>query len=215
MGALARVHAVLRRSLETILKVTSQPIAEADRAGLVDFTERFTRFLEVHHDGEEEIIFPALTAAAARGSVEGPPASVAAWRAEHERLLARLAALKTACAELARGESAQGVRAAALEVRETLLPHLDVEEATLDGALLARLLPENEAVAMALAASKHGQQHGGPKVLMMFVHALTDDEQRAQFAELPWFVRKVLVKRVWARDFRPCLKFAHNPSVAL
>ena len=42
-----------------------------------------------------------------------------------------------------------------------------------------------------------------------------NDEQRAQFGPLPWFVRKILMKRVWARDFRPCLKFAHNPALAL
>lgn len=50
---------------------------------------------------------------------------------------------------------------------------------------------------------------------MMFVYALTDDEQRAHFAQLPWFVPKVLMKRVWSRAFQPCLKYAHNPSFAL
>jgi hemerythrin-like domain-containing protein len=215
VGGLARVHAVLRRSLETILRVTSGPIPESDRAGFADFTERFTRFLEVHHDGEEEVVFPVLTAAAERASADGPAGSVTGWRADHQKLLARLAALKTASAEFGRGGSAEALRGAALEVREILLPHLDAEEATLDGALLAKLLPKDEALEMLMAASKHGQQHGGPKVLMMFVHALSDDEQRAHFAQLPWFVRKILMKRVWSRDFRPCLKFAHNPSVAL
>jgi len=96
-----------------------------------------------------------------------------------------------------------------------LVPHLAAEAAALDGALLAKLMSMEQALAMMQAASKHGQAHGAPKVLMMFVHALSDDEQRAHFAKLPWFVRKILMKRVWARDFRPCLKFAHNPSFAL
>lgn len=107
------------------------------------------------------------------------------------------------------------MRAAALEVRELLIPHLDAEESTIDGAVVAKMMSEGEATAMIMAASKHGQQHGGPEVLIMFVHALTDDEQRAHFGQMPWFVRKILVKLVWARSFRPCLKFAHNPSVAL
>jgi hemerythrin-like domain-containing protein len=212
---LARVHAVLRRSLETIVRVASAPVAEADRAAFAAFTEHFTRFLEVHHDGEEEIIFPTVTKAAERAAVDGAAASVVGFRADHERLLERLAALKTACAQFRTGGPPEPLRDAALGVRELLLPHLDAEEATLDAPIVAKLFSMNDAKEMLLAASKHGQDHGGPKALMMFVHGLADDEQRTQFAEIPWFVRKVLMKRVWARDFKPCLKFAHNPTFAL
>jgi hypothetical protein len=212
---LTRVHAVLRRSLDTIVRVASAPVNDADRAAFAEFTERFVRFLEVHHDGEEEVIFPAVSAAAARHSLDAPAASVVAWRADHERLLTRLATLKAACAPFRAGGPAEPLREAAVGVRELLIPHLDAEEAMLDGALLAKLMSMDEAMAMLAAASKHGQDHGGPKVLMMFVHGLADDEQRAHFAQIPWFVRKVLMKRVWSRDFRPCLKFAHNRSFAL
>jgi hypothetical protein len=215
VGGLARVHAVLRRSLDTIVRVAGQPIAEGDRAGFAGFTDRFVRFLEVHHDGEEEIVFPAVTKAAARASDEAPVASVAAWRADHERLLTRLAALKTASAQFRGGGSAEPLREAAAGVRELLIPHLDAEEATLDAALVAKLMSMDEAMAMILAAGKHGQQHGGPQVLMIFVYSLTDDEQRAHFGKLPWFVRKLLMKRIWSRPFQPCLKFAFNPSFAL
>jgi hypothetical protein len=169
----------------------------------------------VHHDGEEEIFFPAITKAAARASVDGAAAKVGAFRADHERLLARLAALKTACAEFRAGGPAEPLRGAALGVRDLLLPHLDAEEAAYDAALVAKLFQKSEAMELHVAASKHGQNHGGPKVLMMLVHGLADDEQRAHFAEIPWFVRKVLMKRIWARDFKSCLKFAHNPSFAL
>ena len=50
---------------------------------------------------------------------------------------------------------------------------------------------------------------------MLLVYALTDEEQKAQFAGMPWLVRKLLLKRIWARSFRGCLKYAHNPSIAL
>jgi hypothetical protein len=50
---------------------------------------------------------------------------------------------------------------------------------------------------------------------MLLVHSLTDAEQKDQFGAMPWLVRKVLLKRVWARDFRSCLKYAHNASIAL
>lgn len=214
---LSRVHAVLRRSLETIVRVASGPVAEGDRAAFAQFTDHFTRFLEVHHDGEEEVIFPAVKTAAERHAPPdaGPVARVAQWRADHEKLLTRLAALKAASAQFRGGGSAEPLRDAAAGVRELLIPHLDSEEAAIDGVLLAQLMSMDDAVGMIMAASKHGQQHGGPKVLMLFVHSLTDDEQRAHFDKIPWFVRKILMKRIWARDFRPCLRYAHNASFAL
>jgi hypothetical protein len=62
---------------------------------------------------------------------------------------------------------------------------------------------------------EHGQRVGGPPVLTFIVHALTDDEQKAHFGRMPWFVRKLLLKRIWSRGFRGCLKYAHNASIAL
>ena len=96
-----------------------------------------------------------------------------------------------------------------------MFPHLAAEESALDGAAIAKLLRADEVAALEVASSEHGQRVGGPQVLMLLVHALTDDEQKAQFAAMPWFVRKVLVKRIWARGFRGCLKYAHNPSISL
>ena len=77
------------------------------------------------------------------------------------------------------------------------------------------MLCADEVTEIELASSKHGQRVGGPWVLMLLIHALTDDEQKAHFDAMPWLVRKLLVKRVWARGFRGCLKYAHNASIAL
>src|SRR5262249_51779618 len=63
------IHSALRRSLETIIRVSANPIPERDRAGFVEFCERFTALLRTHHEGEEEIVFPKLTHAAARSSM--------------------------------------------------------------------------------------------------------------------------------------------------
>jgi hypothetical protein len=212
---LLRIHTALRRSLDTIVRVSADAIPESDRAGFADFCARFTRFLRTHHDGEEEIIFPKVTEAAQRASMPAAASDVTAWRADHEKLLVHLAALEAAVAELRRGGPREPLHRAAGEVRDFLFPHLGAEEAALDGAAFGKLFGADEIAALGRAASKHGQRVGGPAVLMLLVHALTDDEQLAQFAEMPWFVRKVLVKRIWARGFRGCLKYAHNPSIAL
>ncbi len=215
MQGLARVHAALRRSLDAIVSALGKPLPESDRAGFADFCQRFTHFLKTHHDGEEEIIFPALTQAATRAAVQETILGVAAWRGEHEALLGRLGAFEAACAQFAGCGEQEPLSRAAGEVRAQLFPHLDGEEAAIDAALLGRLMTAEQLAEMAVEASKHGQRVGGPKALMLFVHGLSDAEQVAQFSQIPWLVRKVLMKRIWARGFRRCLKYAHNPAFAL
>jgi hypothetical protein len=213
--SLNRIHTALRRSLDTIVRVSAAPLADGDRAGFAEFCGRFTRFLHVHHDGEEQIVFPKLTEVAARASLPAYASDVTGWRADHEKLLGHLSAFETATAQFRSGGSQETLHRTAGEVRDVLFAHLAAEESALDGAGLAKLLRADEVLALGVASAKHGQRVGGPPVLMLVVHALTDDEQKAHFAEMPWLVRKLLLKRLWARSFHDCLKFAHNPSIAL
>jgi len=213
--SLGRIHTALRRSLETIIRVSKDPVPEGDRGDFADFCERFTRFLHTHHDGEEEIVFPKLTEVAGRGSLPESASEVTKWRADHQSLLVHLKAFDAACAQFRTGGPLEPLHRTANEVRGVLFPHLDAEEKVLDGSPLAKLLRDDEVFALESAASKHGQRTGGPKVLMLLVHQLTDDEQIAQFSQMPWIVRKVLMKWIWAGGFRGCLKYAHNPSIAL
>jgi hemerythrin-like domain-containing protein len=213
--ALATIHVALRRSLDTIVQTVAAPIPESERSGFADFCERFARLLHSHHDGEEEVVFPVLTEAATRAAMPERVANVAKWRAEHQSLLSHLRDFETACVGFRSGGSQAPLERAAKEVRAELIPHLDVEESVVDASLIAKLLGPEQVMQVGMAAAKHGQQSAGPKALMLFVHALTDDEQRFQFAQIPWFVRKVLIKRIWSRDFRGCLKYAHNQNVAL
>lgn len=213
--AVNRIHTALRRTLDTIVRVAAAPVPDSDRNDLADFCGRFTRFLHVHHDGEETIVFPKLTEGAARAALPAYASDVTGWRADHKKLLGHLSAFETATAQFRTGGSPDRLRQTAGDVRDVLFPHLAAEEAALDGAALAKLLRADEVAAMEIASSQHGQRVGGPQVLMLLIHALTDDEQKAHLGAMPWLVRKVLVKRIWARSFRGCLKYAHNASIAL
>jgi hemerythrin-like domain-containing protein len=212
--SLLRIHSALRRILDTIVRVSAAPVPEDDRAAFADFSGGFTRFLHAHHQSEEEIVFPKLSEVAARASQPAYAANVADWRADHEKLLVHLAALETAIAQFRTGRSPERLQKTAVDVRDFLFPHLLAEETALDGGL-AKLLRADEALALDVASAKHGQRVGGPRLLVLLVHALTDAEQQAQFGAMPWFVRKVLLKRIWTRGFRGCLKYAHNPSISL
>jgi hemerythrin-like domain-containing protein len=212
---LLRIHAALRRSLETITRVSADAIPDSDRAGFADFCARFTQFLRTHHDGEEEIVFPKLVEAAGRTSRPELASSVTDWRSDHKKLLVQLSALEAAIAQLRTGGPQEPLQRAANEVRDLLHPHLAAEEKALDGSALGGLLRAEEIDKLEVASAKHGQRVGGPRVLMLLVHELSDDEQQAHFSKMPWLVRKLLIKRIWAGSFRGCLKYAHNPSIAL
>jgi hypothetical protein len=215
MHGLTLVHSALRRSLETIRRVAEQPIPDGDRAAFAEFTGRFLAFLRSHHDGEEEIAFPAFERGFAAAQLPEAAAEIGRWRAAHEKLLAALDALESATATFARTGARAELAKASAEVAAILLPHLDAEEGALDEATLAKVFSGAQAMDLARGLSKHGQKHGGPRVLMYFLHGLTDDEQRAHFGAMPWFVRRVLVKRIWERGYQPLLKYAHNRSIAL
>ena len=210
-----RIHTALRRILDTIVRVSAASVPEADRAGFADFCAGFTRFLHVHHDGEEEIIFPKLTEVAARAGLPAYAQDVSGFRADHKQLLVHLNAFEAATAAFRAGGSPEALRRTAGAVRDILFPHLAKEEADLDASGLAKLLRADEVAALEVASSKHGQRVGGPQVLVTLVYALTDDEQKAQFGGMPWLVRKLLLKRIWSRGFQRSLKYAHNPSIAL
>ena len=212
---LLRIHTALRRILDTIVRVSAAPIPDGDRAGFADFCAGFNRFLHVHHDGEEEIIFPKLTEVSARAGLPVYAADVTGWRADHKKLLGSLNAFEAAATAFRTGGPSETLQRTAAEVRDILYPHLAAEEVAMSGAGLAKLLTAGEVAALEVASSKHGQQHGGPQVLVLLVYALTDEEQQAQFAGMPWFVRKLLLKRIWSRSFRGCLKYAHNQSISL
>jgi hemerythrin-like domain-containing protein len=214
LHSLALVHRALRRSLDSIILISEQPLPERDRGDFADFIERFTKFLHSHHDGEEQVVFPSLRAAAERLSMTDLLAHIASWQAAHESLLSRLQQLEDACRSFRANGAQEALLRTAREVKDLLFPHLDAEEAALSEPRLVQLMSAEQAAALSQAASKHGQQHGGPMVLMMYLHGLTDEEQ-THFSTMPWFVRRVLVKRVWARGFRGSLKYAHNPSIAV
>ena len=177
LRSLALVHRALRRSLDSIIHVSEQPVPERDRGDFADFIERFTKFLHSHHDGEERVVFPSLRAAAERVSMTELLTHLGSWQAAHEKLLSRLQHLEEACRSFRASGAQEALVRTAREVKDLLFPHLDAEEAAVSEAVLLQLLSAEQAAALSQSASKHGQQHGGPMVLMMYLHGLTDEEQ--------------------------------------
>ena len=211
----AHIHKALRRGLDSIVRTSEQPLPESERAAFADYCERFSLFLHVHHDGEEELIFPVIKTAAVRAAMTDTVAKLTEWKTDHDQLLAHLRTLDASIAAFKAGGPQPPVAAAATLVRTHLFPHLDSEEAALDEAALAKMMSGDEAEAMVTAASQHGKKHAGPRGLMFLMHNLSGEEQRFMFGAAPWIVRKIVFKRILARNFGRCVKYAHTSSIEL
>jgi hemerythrin-like domain-containing protein len=212
-------HAALRRSLASIIKFSSSPLPASDQAPFIDYVTRFLEFLHTHHGGEDEVLFPGLSRCFERAGAAGQEAAQAlrVWGAEHTPVIDMIKAMREDLARLSGGspEALGHLHAAAGKLQETLIPHLDSEEKGLTGKLLAPLLSLDEMSALGDALMKYEQKHSGSKILMFFIHSLDAHEQVEFFGELPWIIRRILVKRIWAPGYRPLLKFSYAQASAL
>jgi Hemerythrin HHE cation binding domain len=121
------VHQVFRTSLAQGPKlVESARGDDARRALIVNYYANLIAFLESHHHGEEELIFPNLMARA-----PAQKAVVQKGEAEHAAVVGLMDAVKDNLATWdAKGDASGGdVGSALLALDATLIPHLDYEEA--------------------------------------------------------------------------------------
>lgn len=121
---LAAVHRVFRTTLATAPDVVGRTLGDEDqRAVVASYFANLLAFLEVHHQGEELLVFPKLAERAPDGA-----AVVARAEAQH---LDVEAGLQAAAAALAAWDSDAGAAplVGSLQALEAVLvPHLDQEE---------------------------------------------------------------------------------------
>ena len=123
------VHAALRRVFDRFVHATERqeparlaPVIEERWATTV-------RLLHHHHEGEDAKFFPAIASA----SPDAKPL-IDRLEAEHHELVPKLDAADAAVARFAKQADSESLRAAhdAIKVvQDTLVPHLDIEDAEL------------------------------------------------------------------------------------
>lgn len=211
---LGLVHDVLRRNLDRIIQVaeTKEQVSTQD---LADFIELYLRFLALHHEGEDQYMFPVLKKSPAVSTSDA--AFLDSRVSEHVQVHALCEALGKAAREVREQGSAAfpAVARVASELRTLLLPHLQIEEQVLTASHMAKAVSAAELEDTQKRMVARDQKEGGTQVLMLIIHALTPDEQRAFFDDMPWFVRKVLVGLIWSRFYRRFLPFSHSRTIGL
>jgi hemerythrin-like domain-containing protein len=122
------VHAVFRDTLHGAPALIDGAADEARAALIANYYDNILRFLEVHHDAEEELVFPLL-----RQRCPADGAVVDQMEADHAEMLKLLEKAQGAVAAWPSGneKSAESARNALDALCVQLIGHLDQEEASL------------------------------------------------------------------------------------
>jgi hypothetical protein len=116
----------LRRTLDRFVDATARRSPEQLAHVLGSRWPVFARLLHHHHETEDEHIFPVITEARPDAK-----ALIERLEAEHHDLVPKLDAVDAAVAAFEHAPTAESLRAAhdaIAVVRDTLFPHLDVED---------------------------------------------------------------------------------------
>ncbi len=171
----------------------------AERAA--EYVHWYVDFLDVHHRGEDEQIFPALRRHAAGRSTDA--AHLDTWGHEHREIYRMGQALRESGKKLASGttDALEQLHRIALELKALLTPHLKAEEDVLTTTHLEQMIPEAELERAQLAIPR-SQGVDAVRMANFFVHSLEPSEQRELLGDTPWFFRKVILGALGARKAR-------------
>ncbi len=213
------IHDAVRRDLCAVVGAI-RAIGPFDPAGMAALATPFgdtLHGLEVHHQVEDEVLYPALVAF--RPELADV---VAALEAEHRRLDELVAAVRTGMTELSSPGAAdrtalhECVLAAAAELAALMDDHLAREEADLLPAFV-EAFTEEEVLAM-----EHGHRHlvrrrDVGSLTPWVLSAMPGNQRQATVAAMPAPLR-ALYQWVWfprfTRRYAPLLAFAPAPAAA-
>lgn len=168
---------------------------------VAEYVGWYADFLDLHHRGEDDCLFPALRKHSAGRTTD--VAHLDAWRHEHEAIYRLGEELRRESAKLAAGEprALERLQQRAAELKELLTPHLRQEEEVLTPQHLQEMIPERE-LAQAQLAIPRSQGVKAVSMANFFVHSLKPGEQRALLGDTPWFFRKIVLGTLGARRAR-------------
>jgi hypothetical protein len=123
------VHNVFRSSLASAPQFIGSAIGDDDRRSIIaNYYANLMAFLQVHHDGEEHLVFPLIVERAPDGSkiIENA-------EAQHDAVTNLIAEVNKNVASWESGndDAIDPLREALLALDAQLRPHLDEEEATI------------------------------------------------------------------------------------
>lgn len=180
-------HRVLTRNLHRFVAYGETDSLPAD---LGDYLRLFLEFLEVHHDGEERSLFPALRRHSAGRSTDA--AHLDRWTSDHREIHRLHDELATIGNALTSPDARSALVARSRDLLAVLEPHVGDEEATLTPQHLAEMIPERELAAATDEVAKANRSRA--LAMAGFLTASLEPKEQAQlFGNAPWLFRRVLL----------------------
>jgi len=213
-------HEALRRNLTRFVDLIDRDAvpSEAESPGLNteafgDFVRLYCDFLVQHHEGEDQVLFPALRRHARLRSTDA--ASLDRWTAEHRDIMALGAALGRAGGRVrATGRPALGeLRRLAIDLEQLLEPHLVAEEELINAERLPEMIPAGEVRAIERGSAR--LREDGMMMAMFFIHSLSPEEQHQAFGPTPWVFRKIVLPLADRSSYPRFAPFSVTPELTL
>lgn len=212
-----RIHAVLVNNL-ALLAYTAD--AYSKKAPSEAIGQRFGEFglivldfLHVHHDDEEQVVFPAYSK---RFQVD-----VDTLIGEHVEMLKIFEEAKTLFSKIKASKAADATpqlfkdtSAKVTELRDFLIPHLEKEDTWFRAEVLNKNFTAKEQEAIEEEIVKLAKSHSGNPGTMfgLIVYSLEDSQRSELLSQLPCIVTKLLIPHVWKKAWEPfCTFFLFPP----
>ena len=191
-------HEALRRNLGRLVDLVDRD-ERFDLQAFADYVSLYGRFLVVHHESEDRIVFPTLRRHGRLKSTDA--AHLDRWGAEHHDVNAAGDALVTAGQRVRDGGRARlgDLRKCCQDLQQLLAPHLTSEEELFTPQHLAEMIPP-EAIR---DIDRQGRKLFGEEreIPLFFAHSLQPAEQKQVFAAAPWIFRRVIFPLIDRRAF--------------
>jgi len=209
----ARIHTVLKRNFRMIEAQVKEYESNEEEANkhldnFVAYVETCMDFLEVHHHGEDEILFPLIK-----------EDWVEELSAEHKKLLGSIEGANKALEFLHKKENVSENLKTLLkhiqDIESVLFPHLDKEESILNPKKVNELFPGKKVTEITNKISEHGKKGGKNPPLVLALVYFSLSEQELLYFRFPWIVTGFLIPVVWKKKWTPQAQFYWRPAVGI
>jgi hypothetical protein len=182
----------LSRSTSGLVLTRAEGTRPVTREQVAGYVAWYVDFLDVHHRGEDDHLFPALRKHSAGRTTDA--AHLDGWTREHQEIYRLGERLRGASESLGRDTpgALENLQSVSTELSTLLEPHMKAEEALLTPEHLPEMIPEQELERAQLAIPR-SQGAGALRMASFFVHSLEPEEQRSLLGETPWVFRKLVL----------------------
>jgi hemerythrin-like domain-containing protein len=203
-------HEALRRNLRQFVEIADSGRA-LDYRDFGQFIELFGDFLILHHDSEDQVIFPTLREYGKLRTTDA--AHLDRWASEHRDINAAGAALS----RVGRALPSTGLagmtelRRLSLELSALLRPHLESEEEIIVAERLREMIP-----ASAFRRIERGSRRlmrDPARMAVFFAHSLEPSEQTQVFGPAPFVFRKLILPRFDRKLYTRFMPFAVSREI--